>query len=471
MMFEGYKIVVIIVVSIEIGVITLTFRKNPMLSIKLTILSLMLKGQYIWVGNPLYAWQLSGFLGLIFLVSIGPNLRLPSQAGISRQLSWAKVTITMYAVITILIALLQWAALWFTPQIADLPNVTIGRISTQTLYFLLTFGLFVFGLVLGRSIRIHDLLKAIVMIATATAYFAIIQAVVFYSTQINIFPIIRADGSLESAFIQNLTFRASSFAGEPKHLGLMVALGLVCLWILKKAKLQTGKYWLHQPIALVTAALLSLSATGLYITAASIGFLTVYFIRRIRSVEIFFAAALLGVSAIILLGSGGDFKSTLVSQASKGSFEVQDVSVIRALANQPQLLIAGAGLGNIHLYAAEYLPEDFPKFRDSAYKANSGLFFILGDTGLIGLLLFLLPHVQIIAAAKRTRRNMTAIEQRQLFAVIALLLGSLISFLLRYNELHFLVLGIAFSIIAYLDREREKPAINQRLTGVKQPPV
>ena len=459
MMFEGYKLVVFAVVCIEVALVVLSFRKNPLLALRVTILSLMLKGQFIWVGNPLYAWQVSGLLGLIFFASIGPNLRLPSQAGISRGLSWAKVSITIYAIVTILNSVLQWFALAVTPQIGTLANIALDRVFTQTLYFLLTIGLFVFGVVLGRFIRIHELLRAIVVIATITAYFAIIQAVLFYTTGLNLFPIIRGDGSLESAFIQNLTFRASSFAGEPKHLGLMVALGLVCLWILRMARLPTGRYWLHQPIALVTAAILSLSATGLYITAASIGFLAVFFIRRVRLAEIFIVSVLVVIAGIYYSGSGDDFASTLVKQASKGSFEVQDVSVIAALINEPTIALTGTGLGNIHLYAVDYLPEDFPKFRDQGYKANSGLFYIAGDAGLIGLLLFLLPHIQIVSAARSLKHSLAVVEQRQLIAIMALLLGSLISFLLRFNELHFLVIGIAYSGVAYFDcRRKHDPA-------------
>lgn len=438
-LFEGYATVVFVIVCAEIALIAATFRKRPDIALTATIVSLMLKGQFIWVGNPLYAWQFTGFLGIVLQMALR---RRP--AG---YLLTVKTVVELYFVATLMIALILWVGLAASERISALPNVTLSRAASQFVYFILILGLVMFGARMGAFVSTETLLRTIIAVATISAYFALIQTAIFLQTGMNIFPIIRGDGSMETALILDQTFRATSFVGEPKHLGLMMALGLTCLWIMRLARFSPGRFWLHRPLAMIAATVLSLSATGIYIAAAGVGGLMLFYARRVRGVDFIALTLASSVAVFFLIGAGGEFHSTLIDQASRASFELQDISVWGAVMRFPIHLITGFGLGNVHIFAVDFLPPDFPLFRDHGYKANSGLLFILGDSGLIGILLFIAPHVMILKAARKLERGDSG---REVIAISALLIASLISFLLRYSEVHFLIVGVAIGVLSFV---------------------
>lgn len=452
MVFEEYKLVVSVVVILQISLILIWWRSKPLLATNLTIMSLMLKGQFIWVGVPLYAWQVSGIMGLLFFLSPSGPLDSSLTKGHGPFLGWMRVSMVLYVILTILISLAMWSFLCLEGRISALPNVSWFRIATQLGYFLLTFGLFVFGAFLGRYVTTYSLLQSIGIFAVIVAYFAIIQTIIFIFFNVNIFPIIRPEGEMESAFILDLVFRASSFAGEPKHLGLVMALGLTSLWIMRFSRMNLGRMWLHKPVAMILATILSLSATGIYVAITTVLVLSILFNKKIRSIDMLLISTFVFLSIVFCFGIESNFGDSLMQQVTKGSVEVQDASVFLSLVNNPILVALGAGLGNIHLYAVDYLPKEFPLFRDQAYKGNTGLALILGDSGLIGIFVFLLSNFFGIGAAINFGKFSTWSSRNQSTAILALLFGSLISFLLRYNEIHFFVMGLYFSIVSGLQK-------------------
>lgn len=450
--FQGYKWVVVAVVFFEILAILFLHRRKPLLAGYITIVSLLLKGQYIFIGYPIYAWLLAPFLGLLYLQ------RGSTKSGLitgGNTLNKLKLFLTIFFLYTFLFSIMMWVMIVFGIDNLGSEFISLSRVFTQTIYFLLWFGLFFFGVKVGRYMSIAILLRFMVLLATVVSFFAIIQVLAFNLLGINFFPIIGSDNTLRSVYILDSTFRATSFCGEPKHLGITMALGIISLFIMRIFRIPVGKYWFYKFVMMIIALFFSLSTTGFYLTFSIIGMLSLFFIRRLKKTDIVLVVliAAIGIYQISVLSD--EFISSLLSQVSKGSVEVQDQSVFLALLNNPLFILTGTGLGNIHIYAVNYLPIDFPLFRDQAYKANSGLFFILGDSGLIGLLLLVTAHAFPMILVYQLRFKLTPVARREANATLAFLITSFIAFLLRFNELHFLILGFSFAILANTRKSAE----------------
>ncbi len=443
--FAPYQFIALGMVAVEAALIFLTYRRNPRVAIYMTIISLVMKGQYLWLGRPLYAWHLSAFLGLIF-IALPPRSGGDIVAGGTLSL-FRKVMIAFF-LYSFLISMLMWVLLPAAGIDDASHNVTLERMATQTFYLLLLVGIFWFGVTVGRFMSIRDFLRAIVILAAITAYFAIIQVLVFSLFGVNLFPIIGSDNILRSAFILDTTFRATSFAGEPKHLGMLMSIGLSAFFLTRIFRISVGRYSLHIPISMITALLLSLSTTGLYLSIVSVGTLALIFLSRLRKIDLALFAVVVVLGLTDLVGFSGSFESSLAQQLSKFNFEVQDESVMLALLENPAFAFLGTGLGNIHLFAVEYLPANFPLFRTGGYKANSGFLFILGDSGIVGLALLLLAPACALSAYLKERGAYDRDARREGMITLALLGVALLSFMLRYSELYFFIAGFAYTRLA-----------------------
>tara|TARA_R110002049_G_scaffold232379_1_gene404952 strand:- start:730 stop:1509 length:780 start_codon:yes stop_codon:yes gene_type:complete len=258
----------------------------------------------------------------------------------------------------------------------------------------------------------------------------------------------------------DLVFRATSFAGEPKHLGLIMAFGLTCHFLMRLFRIPMGRQFAFRSSAAMVAALvLSLSATGIFLTALTIGFLALIFFRLLRYSDYAIAGFVLAISVTQILGSDGIFSSTLQAQASKTEFEVQDQSVSRALSENPEFLVFGSGLGNIHLFAVEHLPSNFPLFRESGYKANSGLFYVLGDSGLIGLLFLTIGPFLALNGYLVVRNKLPLAYRREAAITLAFIFASLLSFLLRFDVIYFMLSGFAYARLGILNKCQSAPRL------------
>lgn len=448
--FTGYKYVATFMVLAEIAVIFLTYRKNPKLAIYATLVSIVLKGQYLWVGRAIFAWQFSALLGIAFLVSW--------QAGSSfkagRALGFFRMSMLLYYIYTVSVSVPLWLVFSAEGLGTDATGVSLSRVLTQLLYFGLVIGLYGFGARAGKHLTTFNLLKALIIIAAVAAYFALFQVLVVRLTGLNIFPIIGSDNTIRSAYIMDTTFRATSFTGEPKHLGLLMSVGLISFFLARLFRIPIGgRFVFLIPLVMATALLMSLSTTGMAIAAAGIGLSGTIFFRRLRKTDLAVIAILVTVLITQVIGSEGDFSGSLEKQILKLDFEVQDESVRLGLMNNPSLFFGGTGLGNIHLIAVDYLPENFPLFRDHGYKANSGLFFVMGDSGLIGLLFLICGPLFAVQAYAQNRSKLTDIQRKEALTALALLLVSLLSFLMRYDPAYFLFSGFVFTRLVILRHE------------------
>ena len=457
-------------VVIEIAVILYTVRRNPRIALYVTLISIFIKGQYLWIGWPIYAWQISAIFGLIFAVSPSITARYAS-AG--RILSRYRRTVFLFFGYSFVVSIPLWLLFSIESFGAAQASVSLTRCITQSVYTLFLLGLFCFGGKVGRNVTLYDFLRAIILISTITAYFAILQVIILNQLGIDIFPIIGSDDTIRSAYTYHgsghtwhTTFRATSFVGEPKHLGILMAVGITAFFLMRILRITVGRYPLHMPIVMGVALLLSLSSTGIFLAILGISLLALVFADKVRKVDILFLIGLLLAGWIQANEFDGNFKGALGKQASRQEFEVQDQSVFLALIEEPILAITGSGLGNIHLFAVHHLPKEYPLFRDRGYKANSGLLFIVGDSGLIGLVLLIAGPIFGVYAYRLERRVYRSSTRHEVQTALSFLLLITLSFLFRYNEMLFLVSGFVYSRLVVLRQEARSTSLTQSDSSV-----
>ncbi|MEZ5720470.1 MAG: hypothetical protein R3D59_01490 [Paracoccaceae bacterium] len=322
-----------------------------------------------------------------------------------------------------------------------------------------------------------DLLRTLVIIATVAGVFALVQVAVFSRTGLNLFPIIGSDDTIRSAFINNLTFRATSFAGEPKHLGILMSVGLTSFFLARLFRIRIGgRFALLMPLAMIGAVLFSLSTTGVALTAAGIGISSLLFFRRFRFIDV----AVVGIVLFAVLGwystAESSFQTAMEKQLTKENLEPQDDSVRLALLANPEFILTGTGLGNIHLIAVDYLPANFPLFRDAGYKSNSGFLFVLGDAGLIGLSLLAAMLAFGLQGYLKERKLYSSDARREASVSLALLFLTFLSLMLRYDVFFFLFSGFVYTRLSILrtraieaQGEGKRP-LSLRATGYHRQP-
>lgn len=466
MVFAGYTYFSTAAVLAEIAVILWAFNRRPVWAIYAILLSIFLKGQYLWVGRPIYAWQIAALLGLVFLLT-GKLHSRTLQPGAA--IAGYRLSMQLFFVYSFLISIPLWI-LFSAEGLGSVgTQVSASRVVSQTVFFSFLIGIFGIGSWAGRYLTAVNLLRTVILIATIVAYGAIVQFLLVRFVGINIFPIIGADGTTRSAYILQLVFRASSFAGEPKHLGILMSVGLIYCFLARLFRIPIGRrFAVHKPLAMVTALLLSLSTTGFAITAAGIGVSAAVFSRRVRSVDLAVVGIAVAVVVTQIIGAGGDYATSLLGQLNRMEIEVQDQSVVQGLLNAPMLLLTGTGLGNIHLFAVDFLPPEFPLFRDQGYKANSGVWFIIGDSGLIGLFLVLIGPLFGLQGYLQMRKYLSLEQRREALTMLAIGLMTTMSFLLRFDPLFFLISGFAVTRLAVV-RTEAMGAMKARSHGQDMP--
>ncbi|MEP4035817.1 hypothetical protein [Pseudophaeobacter sp.] len=446
MVFAGYTYVATAAILAEIAVILWAFNRRPVWAIYAILLSIFLKGQYLWVGRPIYAWQIAALLGLVFLFTgrLRSTMLHPGAA-----IAGYRLSLQLFFVYSFLISIPLWM-LFSAEGLGSVgTQVSASRVVSQTVFFSFLIGIFGIGLWAGRFLTAVNLLRTVILIATIVAYGAIVQFLLVRFVGINIFPVIGSDGTTRSAYIMQLVFRASSFAGEPKHLGILMSVGLIYCFLARLFRIPIGRrFAILKPLAMVTALLLSLSTTGFALTAAGIGVAATLFFRRLRLVDLAVVGIAVTVVVTQIIAAGGDFATSLLGQLNRMEIEVQDQSVVQGLLNAPMLLLTGTGLGNIHLFAVDFLPPEFPLFRDQGYKANSGVWFIIGDSGLIGLFLLLIGPLFCLQGYLQIRKYLSLDQRREALTMLAIVLMTTVSLLLRFDPLFFLISGFAVTRLA-----------------------
>lgn len=242
------------------------------------------------------------------------------------------------------------------------------------------------------------------------AALGIVQFALFYITGIDIFPLglfgdageYRSGAFGSDSFMGGYVFRASSLGGEPKHLSYSMVVGLTilaCDQVLDGHLGISPRRRLTLAGVMLLALVLSFSTQGFVLLSASFVALVLYagVVRGVTKAQRNLLAAILAVAAAVL--AVPELAEVLVARSFGRVVELQgledwNVAVLDWLSETPAALPLGVGLGNVHLYAAPWVPQESLYYmRGSIFVAKSGGLRLLSEAGLVGLALFLAAAV------------------------------------------------------------------------------
>lgn len=446
--FLIYQNIVQLLVAMQIVIVLIFFKRNVPLVTYVVLFSIMVVSQSLSLGREIYAWQIAAMLWLFNYLGAGrsdiADLR-PCKA-----VSYINTYVVFYFLYTLLAAIIFWV-FFATLDSGDGIEASVSRIFTQMVYFIFIIGIYGMGMRSSRYLTSYQLSSFLILVAVAAAYLGLLQLLVYKIAGFNIFPILLGGSAREFSYIRDLTFRVTSFAGEPKHLGLLLALGITFYFVGYYYHLHLNKRFSRLSLAvMIIALILSISTTGIVLTAVGISLSTLMMYRRMHLRQYILIVSAVVTVSIFYLYQNEDFLSATELQLSKNDVEAQDASVRDALLNNPEFMVTGTGLGNIHIIAVDYLPSDFTLFREGGYKGNTGFFYVLGDTGLIGFGLLLGVAIIYLRLYSQKMRLFSEVYRPE--ASFTLVLGFVIFalFVMRYNVFFFFFAGFSFGRLAIL---------------------
>lgn len=283
--------------------------------------------------------------------------------------------------------------------------------------------------------QIADFFKVYLFSACSLAGIGWIQILVWNLTGVDPIPVGVTDVWLGGAasmrsgqfqFANETVYRMSSFGGEPKGLGVSLAVGLLII--------QAGVIRTRQSLAWIWSYLL-ISMIATFSTMAIlvwVGASLVQIIVERHSHRYLFStdavlkkrwALLVGVIFIAIPGAyflfpqsgivnllemrtvGRVFGEDTLGRAAPGYLEDFNIAILGFLREMPVHALTGVGLGNAHLYADPYLPPFALDYADgTVFVAKSYLLRWVSEIGLVTLLLFLSRWwVMLRVGARRLR--------------------------------------------------------------------
>lgn len=437
----------IVIFTVFIGIYYI-FNK-PRYALYIIIFSFPLKNFYIFIGTSFEIWKL---LSLAFLL-----FKMPIWIGSFKYrfkpfMIWFGVffgyviSITFVNYLMLLnININEMAGGWFKNE---------GRMIPQLVLFILTINLFFIPYyVLRNNNEIIKAIKVLLWSICLLSFFGVIQLFTVKLLGTNPFPIKGIGGVSHTAYIMNSVFRINSLAGEPKHMALAMVVGISILLLGRINKARIIKYDLIFLFLFMFNLFYTFSTTGYVLFLVSI--FIIFLIKGLFNYRVIMIGIVLLISSVVLASYSSKLTTdTMHKQFSKADFEIQDRTIRDYFLDKPIHGLMGTGLGNIHHYAVKYFPVSFPLFRDTPYKANSGILFTIADYGLIGLIILC---VMIMGIFKRSR-NLLAVRvknsvSKEINLIRHLSYILLAIFLFRYYELFFLIVGIVLSSNKFLEKE------------------
>lgn len=316
-----------------------------------------------------------------------------------------------------------YAIIWTLVQIPFLPESTIAggglrqpavRSTLQIFNFLITISpVWIVPMLLRDRTDLIHLGKVYIASAVLLASLGWLQLIIWVASGTDPFPIgffdqlLGGQATQRSGVLQYLggqIYRMSSFGGEPKGLGIGIAVALLLLQ--SGVKLRSRYTKLMWPFLLV-----SMLAT--FSTMSILGWLGATVVQlfvtphcTIKSPAI--SGRFRGLSrwpvwlvpillVVILSGKSGpvldlfEMRTTgRITESERGLLEDFNIAVFDFLVDQPLWAITGTGLGNAHLYADPYLP-DFALYyaAGTSFVAKSAVLRWGSELGGVSLLVFL----------------------------------------------------------------------------------
>jgi hypothetical protein len=364
---------------------------------------------------------------------------------------------------TLLLLMVLQTIFWSLVQLGFLPVISVGdsalrgptaRAIVQIFMFLFTVSPVV---VIAWSLRgADDAARAFRIYLASLVVLAVLgwcQIIVKYSIDVDPYPIgalnVALGGSSsigqregQFAFEALKIYRMNSFAGEPRNLGVALAIGMSALQILALVSPRRPKlgYVALYAFFLITE-LATFSTSGIGVWLASIAatlpliWLTRTRIERRTTSLVAVAATVVGLFGVAIIGlEASDVpildllnERTIDRVSRDGAIEDFDLAIIDYFRSDPTAIVTGVGLGNAHLYAMPFLDPLFALYAEGAvFVGKSGFIRTISEAGIIGLALLLLwfGRLMQLAAAVRARATPGAAAIAAI-PMIAFLLSSL----------------------------------------------
>lgn len=308
------------------------------------------------------------------------------------------------------------------PDYADKFPLMRGRLRwlLQIVVLLQTFiPVLYFPFLIKSREQIMVALKFFLYSSIIAAVLGLIQLLTYISTGIDILPMF-GQRTAAMSFAGFNILRISSYSGEPKHLALCLVFALTPIFISYILNLGVIKHVLYYIIILIIAIFFTSSTQGLVLLGLLlliIPILSIYLQRKIT--KRVFTITLGMYFSIFLLLSQPFLNELLLNRtvtrleekenedAQFGGVEDFDQAILGYVSDNPQTLILGLGLGNIHLYAYPYIPKIYEYYMyESVFYSKKGFLRQLTEVGIIGFLIFLSLFINPLSGIlKRLRAN------------------------------------------------------------------
>jgi hypothetical protein len=333
------------------------------------------------------------------------------------------------------------------------------------------FQIFMFALEIGPVFFIPVLLQSFadifrlgriyVVSLVALAAVGWVQVGTWIATGVDLTPIGFVNGVLMGTNVRSALMkmgapllRMTSFGGEPKMLGQSLVIGLLILQAAYIAR--AGNQWIQRYVwgFLFVSMLLTFSTSAYYIWV--LGTLTMFLatlylgsnqkpdlkVRRLATIFVLVGTVFGGVvtlqSSVEQQGYQGVGQTLEERFERKKKYElfgvipVEDFDrvILKMLLDKPGRATVGCGLGNAHLYARPYI-EPWAWFYglNNIFTAKTGGLLLISETGLFGLVFFLMWMLHLFRETKyrsppdvpeETRKKFDRIVQTLSLCIVAI---------------------------------------------------
>jgi hypothetical protein len=222
-----------------------------------------------------------------------------------------------------------------------------------------------------------------------------------------------------------LVYRMNSFGGEPKDLGRSLAIAAVTLhsamiWkMVNASKVSRAAFWF---LAISTLATFSTSAFAIFLVGIGVSWTTRAFIgehgshaSRLQNALTLVGAITFALLAAFYFTMSSEFNTDEVTLGElirartverETYIEDFDEAIVEYLSEHPLDAMLGVGVGNIHLYADEYLDAAVAEYAGgTAFSGKHGIVRLASDVGIVGISLFLLGIASLLVAARKSVRQ------------------------------------------------------------------
>jgi hypothetical protein len=372
--------------------------------------------------------------------------------------------VLLYLVVAIVVTAMLSVSL---PDYADQFPLLRGRLRWvfQIVYLLMAFApLHYIPSVLKTHADIKRLLFFFVVSCVLNAGMGIAQYLVYQATGTDIFPMSLFMGTeLSNTALYDLgqlrIMRVCGLGGEPKHLAYSLTTGFILVFTWFLVAKEEARRLLFCMALFVVCIFLTLSSQGIILLAAALILVPLALMFAQKRVSVRGLGMLLGVAALSWYVWNYTFAGTLLRLRTverltesdvgggEGGIEDFDLIIVNYLKDHPHRALTGFGLGNVHFYTRDYIPDELRYYIDkSVFVSKKGAFRILSETGALGLCLFLAMFA--FALLRLLRLRLSGADDRLRVMLFVATSCVLIDFLVACDGPFYTVLMLA-SVLAF----------------------